>query len=363
LERVASTMPAKNGPCYLKLLLATLALLAGLYCVPSFLSKQRSKAIPLQTIDAWPYDLAWSREGKTLALAKEAGLELWDVTRETMQPLINRPQGVGPAGDLAYSKSGQYVAVGYGGVITVWKTSEWKKIAHFTYNGSLRLMTFADGDATLVVVLSADAAEKSGSFDMGHTMVCRWDASSGRPLSTVDFGSEGIFKVLSPSGRHGVIMFGKEGTGVYDLTTHRNILTNQSKVNIGNSIFSEDGSTLITYRNRRISILEAPSGVEIKHFDVFGGYNEGNDALLSISADGRLLATGGGFPNSHLASLISLESGRILDTVKCGPDESICKSIRLSPDGRSLATLTEAVNAKDQPVMPVLRLWKLPASW
>ncbi len=76
-----------------------------------------------------------------------------------------------------------------------------------------------------------------------------------------------------------------------------------------------------------------------------------------------MLAKGGGFPNSHLASLISLESGSILDTVECGPVESICKLIRLSPDGHSLATLTEAVNGKDQPVDPVLRLWKIPASW
>ncbi|MGP0069727.1 MAG: WD40 repeat domain-containing protein [Isosphaeraceae bacterium] len=214
-------MPSKNGSRSLRLLLATLALLFGVYILRSLPPGERIKAIPLPKITAWPYDLAWSRDGKTLAVAKEEGLELWDVTIETVQPLISRPPDAGPAATIAYSKSGRLLAVAYPDAITVWKTSEWKKVARVTYDVPMQFMTFTDGDTTLLAALlthSGDTPRPSGM----HTQVIRWDVSSGNRLSTVDFGSEGIFKVLSPSGRHGVIFIGH--MGVYDLTTRAEIL-------------------------------------------------------------------------------------------------------------------------------------------
>ena len=41
----------------------------------------------------------------------------------------------------------------------------------------------------------------------------------------------------------------------------------------------------------------------------------------------------------------------------------LSEGVRFSPDGRILATDTESVNGFDQDVEPLLRFWRIPASW
>ena len=47
---------------------------------------------------------------------------------------------------------------------------------------------------------------------------------------------------------------------------------------------------------------------------------------------------------------------------ECCP-RMLCDVVRFSPDGRILATNTEPVNRSDQEVPPLLRFWRIPASW
>ena len=69
------------------------------------------------------------------------------------------------------------------------------------------------------------------------------------------------------------------------------------------------------------------------------------------------------YSNASDVALVSMETGRILSTFECCPPLWVCDNACFSPDGRILATDTFAFNGHDQPVLPILKLWRIPASW
>ncbi len=101
-------------------------------------------------------------------------------------------------------------------------------------------------------------------------------------------------------------------------------------------------------------MFEVPSGKEQKRLDVDPPSQMDAARELSISSKGNILAVGA-YPSSHQASVVSLESGKVLDTVDCGPRLAICNKVQLSADGRTLVTSTDAVNVHDRPILPWLK--------
>ena len=123
----------------------------------------------------------------------------------------------------------------------------------------------------------------------------------------------------------------------------------------GSWVFTADGATLVWSNQKGISIREVPSGRELKHFATRAmGPTDG----ASLSADGKRLALMSGC----IVSLFSVATGKLLDEVECH-DSAACKAVLISPDGRILATRSGSVSDKDQPVQPLLKLWKIPDSW
>ena len=290
-------MPHRSRSRHFGHLFLVFSLSGGVSCLPSLPPKGGAIAIAVPEIKNWPLDLCWTHDGQRLVLATEVGLEIWDVGMGTGPIQISRPPVVGAVGDLAYSKSGQFIAVSHGDSISIWDNSEWRRVATIKCSMSFGgLMTFSDNDATLVVVWLRESASKPVPVGM-HALITKWDVHSGELLSSVDLGPNCSCKALSPSGRYGVIRTVGEGTGIYDLSTREIALKDSHIGFIGSSIFMQDGVSLINHRAHEISILKVPSGTEVKHLSVNIGDNRGDDSLLSVSADGRLLAAGGGFPD------------------------------------------------------------------
>jgi len=299
-------------------------------------------------------DMAFSPDSRMLALPKEDGrVELCDLTTGKVA-VFACPYGDQQRADLlAYSKQGRLLAMSYGERgITIWDVPGRKVSVQIT--GGAYRMEFTDGDRTLLcLALKTDHSTNPQDW---HSLTVRWDVATGKHLNTIDFGKMYSFITLSPDGRYAVLQNDK--LSVFDLATRKKLF---DLPDFGAFLFSEDGTILVSYIRGRLSLLEVPSGKLLRHLgDHYPG--DGNSHSLSLSRDKRLLAVGT-FDGDCLAGIINLESGKILGTFTCCPPEMGCKNIRISPDGRTAATNTEAGNSRDQPATPVMKFWKIPASW
>ena len=152
-----------------------------------------------------------------------------------------------------------------------------------------------------------------------------------------------------PDGRYGVADEPPEYTvGVYDLATRKVF----GLPRFGDAAFWDDGSRVVHLTTSWLSIWAIPSGKELKRLRVTPPSESDDSRLMCLSPRANLLAVGR-HPKSNLVSLISLDSGKVLGTVECGPPMTICERIRLSTDGRILVTGTSAVNSHDELVQPL----------
>jgi WD40 repeat protein len=305
-------------------------------------------------------DLALSPDGKTLALLMDKhGVELWDLGTGNRAVFPNPPGEDSGGGSATFSKSGRLLAVSYGHCITIWAVAEAKKTARIPNEGGGMPMVFTDADRTLLAEMLNQVGGERNPLNF-HAVVIRWNAASGDLIRSVDFGSDYTFRAISPDGRHGVAAQGPEWTpGVYDLKTRARIF---GLPRFGESTFWDDGSRIVHLAGSRLSIREIPSGRELKRLDVTPPPRSDDSRVLAVSSHANILAVGR-YPESNLASIISMDSGKVLGTVECGPPLAICERVRLSTDGRILVTGTYGVNTHDQPDDPWLKIWRLPEKW
>jgi len=300
-------------------------------------------------------EMAFSPDSRTLALPKEDGrVELCDLTTGKVTDLACPHGGQVRADQVTYSKQGRLLAVNYGARgMAIWDVPGKKVRVQLPFDSIG--VEFTDGDRTLLG-LDLKRGHSPNPQDW-HALTVRWDVATGKRLDTVDFGPSPVFRALSPDGRYAVLQ-DLDKFRVLSLATRKKLF---DLPDFGEFLFSEDGTTLVSYIRGRLSLLEVPSGKLLRHL---GDHypDDSNSHSLSLSRDKRLLAVGR-FNGNHRAGVIDLVSGKILGTFACGAPEMICKNIRISPDGRTVATNTEAVNTQDQPVSSLLKLWKIPASW
>jgi len=315
-------------------------------------------------------EMAFSPDGKTLALPIYDGtVELWSLETGKATVLASPfEKGSVPAHHIAFSDDGRTLAVVYPRRrVALWDVPTRKERNHIPIaRGTwVAALAFADGDRTLVTVTSDGSIqnEREETSTRWDFSAVRWEVSTRRWLGDAVFDPFLAFVALAPDGRHAVFR-DEDWYGVYDLATAAKLfgLDNSGSVyGHGSYIFSEDGATLVCYNRTRLSLLEVPSAKERKRF-AFDLPTLDDLAQLSLSSDARLLAVGG-LAGEGDVGLVSLESGKVLGTVECAPPGMNRNVIRLSPDGRTLATNTSAINEKDQPVRPLLKLWRIPAAW
>jgi WD40 repeat protein len=323
-------------------------------------------------------DMAFSPDGQTLAVANYDGVV--KVCNVTTGNVVDLPspypdkKGADWSNNVAYSKHGQCLAVAYDQRAVVVRDIPGlkEKVRIDLEKASVHSMAFTDGDHTLLGLLltfATDAPPEPGGGRRLKYLAVRWDISSGKRLSALDLGSYCRFEVLSSDGRFAVVnLRSKPGTtpfvdsyDVVDLATGAKLfqvggfgVDPDWGVLAGSWAFSADGSTLVTCNQRGLLIREVPSGKKLRHFD--------KDSFVttnaSLSADGKLLAV-----NSGCVLLFNAETGRQLGAVSCGGDDAGCDSVLISRDGHALATQRETVGWRDQSVMPLLKVWRIPASW
>ncbi len=304
---------------------------------------------------AYYSQMVFSPDGKTLVQVNHEGVvKLRDMRTGRAEVLPDPYKGKQWVDAVAYSKDGQLLAVARASRdLVLWDVAAKKVRSRLPLDGTgVHRMVFMEGDQTLSMLLGTQK---------GKYLAERWNVASGARRGTVDLGSI-IPEVMAPDGRYAILraylQANWDGYAVFDLAKGARCFD----LKPGGWVFSRDGSILISCEENGLWLRQVPSGKVLKHFDPSPPFSLGYTPRPSVSDDGKLLAVAL-HPHPNLVSLISLESGKLLDQLEGGPPLTICDLGLLSPDGRILATRTEGVNQKDQGVDPLLKLWTLPASW
>jgi WD40 repeat protein len=320
-------------------------------------------------------DMAFSPDGNTLALPKtlDGSVDLFDIGTGKIEILPSPFGGEQAHADhVAYSNDGRLLAVYYRARgIKLWDLSGKSQFLHISMSPREYVVdiVFTKDSQTLVAVLGGrrDDKEQSTAFTSDYWSA-RWDVSTGKSLGIVVFERAFSFEALSPDGRWAVMQCNRTrkgkfpvqgdelGQDLYDLTSRDKLCAVDGG---GDYIFSPDSLTLAAYRGDRLSVWDIPSGKLRKSF-VFTHIDPGciGNGIIGLSPDKKALAVP--FVECGQVALLSLESGKVLESVWCCPRSISCQSVRFSPDGRMLVTTTSTVNHNDAPVDPMLRFWKVP---
>jgi WD40 repeat protein len=363
--------PFTRNPGLFGIALVVVFVLAGrLYSVSLGLTG-KSRVVELKGLIAVPHHsglLAFSADGKLLALPKRdrSDVEIWDLASGQANLLVSSFSNRTVPGDsIAFSSDGHLLAVYYRNrSLTIWDlpANKERSLVRVAAPSYVTHMAFTDGNRTLLTITQT-VRDRDLRAQHWNSSATRWDVSTGNKQGEHDFDPVLEAKALSPRGRFA--LFHREGVGQTGF-----ILETGEKafaiVSSGEFVFSDDGSALASYDGDQASLWAVPSGRLLRHFD----FKPGNLApgyfvypgCLSASPDKKVLAVAM-FTRTNVVGLISMESGKILETIECCPAPMMCDFVRFSPDGSILVTDTERVTTFDQEVAPLLRFWKLPASW
>lgn len=247
----------------------------------------------LQTDRTHPHDLTWSQNGRWLAAASFARVEVWDMT--TGKPVDDRsPNHGGIVLGVRLSRDGRTAVTAGDDTLRVWDAT----------TGALRHVLRHE-QWLCGLALSADGRHIASSS--GDDTVCLWDATTGKETHR-----------LPGSGKRG-------GAGTKILA------------------FSADGATLVSWgdNDARLRVVDTATGKIVSNRRVappvdpngpqFG--NDGvlvNDAVLSADAKQVALALG------PRVSIWDVATGTRKTTL--APPGEWTTSVAFSPDGTRLAT-------------------------
>lgn len=289
----------------------------------------------------FPADLAFSPDGKTLAVSTADGtVTLYDVSSGSQ---LHTLSGHGAADfghstsevySLAFSADGRTLAVGFGA-----DTSSAHEFGPYTTlwdvaSGSELRTLSEDTSEVLLVAFSPDGKTLAGGF--GGAIKLR-ETASGNELLTINVSNlESL--TFSPDGKTLVSAssVGDDSVKLWDTATGELLNTLKGENVFRLAIFSSDSSTLAyASTDNTIRLRDAISG-EVR---ILGGHPDWVMSL-AFSLDGSTLASGSfssfSSPGNNVLKLWDVASGSELRTLT-GHSDTVA-SVALSADGKMLAS-------------------------
>ena len=243
--------------------------------------------------------LAYEPKNRWLAVARTDGIELIDVN--TRKPVRVLKGSAGAVNALVFSADGQslYAAGGQPGQFGEWR--QWT-----VADGTLVRAVEGHRDALYAMALSTDGNWlATGSYDYGIQL---WDPRTGKSVRTIS-ANQGSITALSfrPNGRWlASASFDRTAKLFRTDNGERSETFGQALKELNAAVFTPDGMRLLTAGNdTRIRVYrvsdEAKEGSNELESTVVA--HEGSILRLALSADGRVLASGG---EDHAVKLFEL---------------------------------------------------------
>ncbi len=269
----------------------------------------------LNTVDC----IAYSPDGKMVAIGSEGVVQLWDTHAEQpIKSLIKRT--VSPK-CIAFSADSKTIAIGYSdGTMQWWSVGTGEHTKTFTgYISNQGPIEYAPDGKTIAIT------------DEGHG-VSLWNANTGKHLKTLK-GHESFISSIAFSPDGGTLATGSiDGTArLWDTHTGKNLIVLVAhEEGIDMLDYSPNGKTLATHStDNEVRLWNTHNGKNIKTFE----RRLGVGSRFAYSPDGQIFATNW---SGKSVQLRDTNTGKNIRTL---PGHAWY--IVFSPDGKTIATYTK----------------------
>jgi RNA polymerase sigma factor (sigma-70 family) len=197
--------------------------------------------------------------------------------------------------------------------------------------GSLHHLAVSPDGKTVAVAGSNHAAMEA---------ICLLDLATGEEIRQFAGHKDGVKMLcMSPDGKTLASKGGDNRTRLWDVATGKE----RYDLPGASVIFSPDGEVLFTIaKGPTIRLLDAATGKELRSWEVPGGYPFSNVAAWALAPDGKILVTGRndadamGGPKNHAIYLWEVATGK--EILKIAGPEDFVAVLAVSPDGKLLAS-------------------------
>ena len=284
----------------------------------------------LDRFSDWTTSVAFSPDGKLLAIGTYESIRLWDVEQEEATGELRHRKGFARA--LAFSPDGDTLAVGGYQSVALWNIDERKLVAEFKgHRGYVTSLCFSP-DGTQLASASEDLTARL------------WNVSDGTEVAKFEGHTHPVLGVaISPDGQLVATAAGDEAR----LTKPGEVKT--WSIETGNEVhtfpphergatgvaFSPDGALLVsTSLDEKVNIYNVEAG---DAHGFFGGHSRPTNCV-QFAGGGKLVITGSGgrFKGKNEVKFFSPQDGEEFGTIDHHGGK--VTAIALSPNGRLLAT-------------------------
>jgi WD40 repeat protein len=262
--------------------------------------------------------LYFSPDGRRFAAAaRDLTIRVWDA--QTGQRLRTLPQHERPLGPLAFSTDGKTLAVAAGQTVHLWDLGSGREV------GGLHRQAYR-------VVQMALAPDGKWLATAGGRDIDCWDAATGRQTRRLRAeGGDGFVSVaLSPDGKLLAAECYRGPPRFWDTATGREL--RRFKAPGGVPLFLPDGKALLTATADAMTLWEVSTGKQLRRL-------EGATFPCALSPDGKLLAAGDGRFTIREGGVIHLwdtATGRRAGSLQGGAAR--VSWLAFAPTGRALVT-------------------------
>ena len=268
------------------------------------------------------YSVALSPDGKMLATAgvRDCGVRLWDAHTGQQRLVLIEEDPITPS--VAFSPDGKML-ITVGSRMRQWdvRTGEKKQM----------LAKIEDGLPTLAVAPDGRAIAVAGV--RGTSRVRLFDPQGVRQPVSLPGGDWGACSLAySPDGQRLALGTFEGAIRIIDLKTSKDLHPGAGhRAPLTGIAFAPDGKMLATAGGRTVCLwdpVRATARLELEHPD--GAFS------VAFSADGRVVASGGGGDTERRICLWKAQLGEQLELISYRPTLENVRSLAYSPDGRWL---------------------------
>lgn len=271
----------------------------------------------IATLDYSAGSLAFSPDGTTIALGRGGVVSLYDASTREWITEFRHTEGNRYGNRVTFSPDGTLLASGSGnGTIKVWNVASKEIIA--TLEGHTNRISSVDfsTDGTLLV---------SGSSD---NTVKMWNTSTWTSRATLDHTHGIALVAFLPDGTLAFKDFGGTVT-LWDVTTESQISTIETAASSSGIAISADGTTLASGSLYSIKLWDLTTGTQIGTLNHMRDYP---DAAMAFSPDGTILAVSA----NGLIEIWDVLTNQLLASISGGPGG--VGELLFSPNGTQLAS-------------------------